>query len=325
MRRIIERCAVSGLVSAGLAGCVALTLPAEPPGDGPAARTPEGTAADAALFEEARFEVWDMHGRGMAPGESVKVISPALATRGYWFSSAALGMPKGFEGDNNGAGKPIADADLAERERVLRQRIAESGLSGTSAMVMLDAEAFRPYDSDKALAWYNQSARVADEHFDNWFWYFQPYRYESSKGFASEEEYFDWHAEQDFIRLATAISVTLYHGREQDARKPSSAESRVSNDRNLKRAILFAERVGKPLIVTVRADLSGKPRQKIMTSEALEASWSGLFMREGVDGIAIWNSQAEDDVEFDREWSRTRIEPTLRKLMADRAAWLERQ
>lgn len=323
MRRIIERYAATGLLASGLAGCVALTLPSDSPGTGPAARTPEETASDVALLQDARFEVWDMHARGISPGDSVKVMDAALAPRGYWFSSAALGMPKGFVGDNNGAGKPIADADLDERERTLQAQIAKSGLSGTSAMVMFDAEAFRPYDSDKALEWYNRSARVADEHFENWFWYFQPYRFESSKGFDSEEEYLAWHAEQDFIRLASAISVTLYHGRDQDARNPASAESRVSNDRNLKRAIQFAERVGKPLIVTVRADLSGKPRQTIMSSEALEASWRGLFMREGVDGIAIWSNQGAEDVAFDREWARTRIEPVLRKLLAERAEWLE--
>jgi hypothetical protein len=319
MRRILIGAAAAWWC--GLSGCVVLTLPTGEP----TARAPDEGGARATLIDDAGFEVWDMHGSGLVPGRSEKVIDGALARRGYWFSSSALGMPKGFAGDNNGSGVPLAETDLADRERLLRRNIADSGIAGTDAMVMLDAEAFKPYDSEKALAWFNQTARIASENFSNRFWYFQPYRYESAKGFESEEAYYEWYAQQEFIRLASAISVTVYHGRDQDAGNPLAAKSRISNDRNLKRAIAFAQRVGKPLIVTVRADLSGRPRQRIMSSKALEASWGGLFTREGVDGIAIWNNQPADKVDFDRQWARTRIEPVLRKLLEERAAWREEQ
>lgn len=313
--------------SAASAGCVTLTLPTDSPSNAPAERTtgPNADPAAVGLLDAARFEVWDMHGSGSDPASSEKIIDSSLAVRGYWISSSTLGMPREHEGGTKGAGRPIDQADLSAREQTLRRKLRESGISGTSAMVMLDAEAFQPYDSATALAWYNQTARVASEHFSNWFWYFQPYRYESSKGFADEDAYYDWYAQQDFIRLASAISVTVYHGREQDAHNPASAKARMDNDRHLKRAIEFARQVGKPLIVTVRADLSGKPREAIMSRQALEASWGPLFQREGVDGIAIWNSQPADMVDFDRQWATQRIEPVLRKLLAERAAWQENE
>jgi len=325
MKQIVRVFAV--VASASAAGCVTLALPTDSPSTVPVAKTtgPNMDPSAVGLLDAARFQVWDMHGSGSEPADSEKIIDPSLATRGYWISSSTLGMPREHEGGTKGAGKAIDQADLSLREQSLRRKLRESGISGTSAMVMLDAEAFQPYDSATALAWYNQTARVASEHFSQWFWYFQPYRYESSKAFADEDAYYDWYAQQDFIRLASAISVTVYHGREQDARNPAAAKSRMDNDRHLKRAIKFARQVGKPLIVTVRADLSGKPRQTIMSSAALEASWGPLFTREGVDGIAIWNSQPDGTVDFDRRWADTRIEPVLRKLLADRAAWLESQ
>lgn len=312
------------ILATAAGGCVTLTLPTDSPASGPATE-PNADPSAIGLLGAAAFEVWDMHGSGSAPSTSEKIIDPSLARRGYWISSSTLGMPREHEGGTMGSGKPIGEADLTEREALLRRKLRETGISGTSAMVMLDAEAFKPYESADALQWFNQTARVASEHFDNWFWYFQPYRFESAKGFEDEDAYYDWYAEQEFIRLSSAISVTVYHGREQDARNPVSAKARMDNDRHLKRAIAFAKQVGKPLIVTVRADLSGKPRQTIMSSKALEASWGPLFKREGVDGIAIWNSQPEGTVEFDRQWADQRIEPVLRKLLTERAEWLENQ
>ncbi|MCL4220924.1 MAG: hypothetical protein KJZ65_06110 [Phycisphaerales bacterium] len=267
------------------------------------------------------FRVIDMHGNGTEPAKSVKVMDGSLAERGYWLSSAFLGMPKKDIEARIGAGVLLEKADLPGRERMLRQRLEASGIAGTRAMVMLDAEAFSPFESERALAWYNMAAHVACEHFEQWFWYFQPERVESAvpSVFASEEAYFDWYASQDFMKLASAVSVVLYHGRDRDAGSPVSAASRTRNDRHLRRGIEFARRLGKPLIVVVRADMSGRPREQIMTQEALEASWRELFLREGVDGVAIWNDQPQDMIDFDRRWSQSRIEPTVRKLLDERA------
>lgn len=296
-------------------GCVTIATGAEP-------AAPERTPA-APL--ERDFQIWDMHAKGNNPSASVKVIDETLAARGYWLTSAFLGMPRLESNARIGAGVTLAKADLREREQMLDQKLRTSGISGTSAMVMLDAEAFRPYEGPKALAWYNQTAQVASRHFERWFWYFQPYRYESASAyFESEQDFYDWYARQEFIQLADAISVTVYHGRDQDADTPQTASSRMQNDRHLKRAIEFARRVGKPLIVTVRADMAGRPREQIMTRRALEASWRALFLREGVDGIAIWNDQPDDAVDFDRRWAQTRIEPAIRRLLEERADWLAR-
>lgn len=261
-----------------------------------------------------------MHASGMDPAGSTKIIDPNLAQRGYWLSSAFMGMPKADEDSRIGAGVVLSTADLSDRQQVFRSRLTSSGIAGTDAMVMLDAEAFEPYESEKALEWYNQSARIASTQLRQWFWYFQPGRVESAvpSRFADEDAYFDWYASQEFMQRATAISVTLYHGRERDMSSTVSASSRSRNDRHLKRAIEFADRMGKPLIVVVRADMSGRPREQIMTTKALEASWRELILRDGVDGIAIWNDQPADKIEFDRDWSRTRIEPTLRKLLEER-------
>jgi hypothetical protein len=315
----------AAICASALPGCVTLDFPAASTSDAPT--LPSNTGGDdrsAPLLESAQFAVWDMHGSGTQPTRSEKVIDPALAWRGYWLSSSALGMPRAKAGARMGAGKPLAEVNLTERASVLDSKLRATGISGTSAMVMLDAEAFEPWESAKALAWYDQSARIASEHFDNWFWYFQPGRMEAAvpSRFPNENAYFDWFATQEFMQLAPAISVTVYHGRPQDARNTKSAASRMRNDKHLKRAIAFARRMGKPLIVTVRADLSGKPRVTIMSKEALEASWEPLFTRRDVDGIAIWNDQPADKIDFDRQWARQRIEPVLRTLLEARAARL---
>lgn len=303
-------------------GCVTLEMPGSP-----GAQTTRTEPVPEGLLEAADFAVWDMHANGTDPARSEKIIDPALARRGYWLSSSFLGMPRREEGARMGAGgKTIDTANLPEREQVLRQRLQESGIArltrGTGAMVMLDAEAFKPWESAQALAWYNQTARVANEYFDQWFWYFQPGRAEGAvpERFADEDAFFAWFMQQDFITRASAISVTVYHGRDQDAHNPKSAGSRMENDRHLKRAILFAERLGKPLIITVRADLGGKPRETIMSRSALEASWRPAILRDGVAGIAIWNSQPPDKIDLDRQWASTRIEPVLRTLLEERAA-----
>jgi len=315
--------AVAVICAAGLSACVTFDDPSASPSDAPT--LPSDTGGEdrpAPLLESARFEVWDMHGSGTQPARSEKVIDAALARRGYWLSSSALGMPRAKAGARIGAGKPLAEITLPERAQVLDAKLRASGISGTSAMVMLDAEAFEPWESPKALAWFDQSARIASQHFDNWFWYFQPGRVEAAvpSRFPTEEAYFDWYANQSFMKLAPAISVTVYHGRPQDAHNTKSAASRMRNDKHLKRAIAFAHRMGKPLIVTLRADLSGKPRATIMSRAALEASWRPVFTRAGVDGIAIWNDQPVDKVDFDRQWARQRIEPVLRTLLEERAA-----
>ncbi len=317
--------AAAAVSAAALAGCVTLDYPGGTASDAPTLPSNTGGAdRGSPLLESADFAVWDMHASGLEPSRSKKVIDPALARRGYWLSSAALGMPRGKAGARIGAGKPLAEVQLAERARVLEAKLRASGISGTDAMVMLDAEAFEPWESPKALAWYDQSARIASQHFDNWFWYFQPKRVESAvpSRFPTEKAYFDWFADQDFIKLAPAISVTVYHGRPQDASNAKSASSRMRNDKHLRRAIAFARRVGKPLIVTVRADLAGRPRVTIMSREALAASWGPLFTRAGIDGIAIWNDQPADKVDFDRQWASQRIEPVLRELLEARAAKL---
>jgi hypothetical protein len=279
-------------------------------------RTPPTAAATS-------FQIWDLHASGIDPLRSQKVINPDLAQRGYWITTAFMGMPRRDEGDRMGAGgKPIAQADLAERARVFEKRIAETGISGLKGIVMLDAEAFMPYESEQTLAWFNQTARIASRHFDSWFWYFQPHRFERdivSDRFSTEDEYYDWYAAQDFIRLASAISVTVYHGRERDAANPISAAGRTRGDRHLARAAEFAKRMNKPLIVTVRADLAGKPRETLMTREALEASWREFFLNHDVQGIAIWNDQPSDMVEFDRRWAQQRIEPVIRDLLVERS------
>ncbi len=300
-----------------ISGCVTLT----PVDDSQQVPTREPSNDVPLVNRDPTFRVLDMHANGTEPARSVKVIDGSLSERGYWLSSAFLGMPKKDADARIGAGILLANADVPGRERVLRQRIEASGITGTQGMVMLDAEAFSPFESEAALAWYDMASRVAGEHFQQWFWYFQPERVESAvpSVFASEEAYFDWYASQDFMKRASAVSVTVYHGRDKDADSPISASSRTRNDRHLKRAIDFADRLGKPLIVVVRADMSGKPREQIMTAEALEASWRELFLREGVDGVAIWNDQPNDAIDFDRRWSQTRIEPTVRKLLDERA------
>lgn len=271
------------------------------------------------------FQIWDMHASGLEPSRSVKIIDPSLASRGYWLSSAFLGMPKQSEDARIGAGGLIHGADLDKREQALRERIAASGIAGTAQMVMLDAEAFKPYDGPAELEWYNRTARVASSQFQQWFWYFQPGRFENAPPglFKDEEAFYDWYARQEFMQRASAVSVTLYHGRDRDASSPISAGNRSRNDRHLRRAIAFARRMNKPLIVVVRADMAGRPREQIMTTQALEASWRELFLRDGIDGVAIWNDQPEDQIDFDRRWSASRIEPTLRKLLAERSQWLQ--
>ncbi len=329
MRNFLSAClrrsigvAVAAVSATALAGCVTFDYPGGTVSDAPALPGDTGGADRRwPLLDAAEFAVWDMHASGLTPSRSKKVIDPALARRGYWLSSAALGMPRGEAGARIGAGKPLAEIKLSERAAVLEKKLLASGISGTDAMVMLDAEAFEPWESDKALAWYDQSARIAARHFDNWFWYFQPKRVEAAvpSRFPTEKAYFDWFAAQEFIKLAPAISVTVYHGRAQDANNPKSAASRMRNDKHLRRAIAFARRVDKPLIVTVRADLSGRPRVTIMSRKALAASWGPLFTREGVDGIAIWNDQPADKIDFDRQWASQRIEPVLRELLEARA------
>lgn len=308
-----------GLMCFTLFGCVTL----DPGGQSEPVPTRSPSSPAPVATPGAAFRVWDMHANGTEPARSAKVIDAALAERGYWLSSAFLGMPKKDADARIGAGVVLEKADLAGRERVLRQRLESSGISGTRGMVMLDAEAFSPFEGAEALAWYNMAARVAGEHFEQWFWYFQPERVQSGvpSAFESEEAYFDWYASQEFMQRAGAVSVVVYHGRERDADSPISAASRTRNDQHLRRAIEFARRMGKPLIVVARADMSGRPREQIMTREALEASWRELFLREGVDGVAIWNDQPEDAIDFDRRWSQTRIEPTLRKLLDERARW----
>ncbi len=275
------------------------------------------------------FQVWDLHASGIDPLRSQKVIDPNLAQRGYWITTAFMGMPRRAEGDRMGAGgRVIAEADLAERARVFEKRIADTRISGLPGIVMLDAEAFMPYESEQTLAWFNQTARIASKHFANWFWYFQPHRFERATvpaRFSTEDEYYDWHARQEFMQLASAISVTVYHGRERDATNPISAAGRTQGDRHLERAAEFARRMNKPLIVTVRADLAGKPRETLMTKEALEASWREFFLRNDVHGIAIWNDQPEDMVDFDRRWSKQRIEPVIHDLLIERKKVVDRQ
>lgn len=309
---------ITGVLVATLSGCVTLG----PVPDDESVPTREPAAPSPTVNRDPTFQIWDMHGSGMEPAKSVKVMDAAVADRGYWLSSAFLGMPKKHAEARMGAGVLLENANLAERERLLRQRLGSSGITGTRGMVMLDAEAFSPFDGPEALAWYNMAARVASEHFEQWFWYFQPERMQHGvpSAFPSEEAFYDWYAAQEFIRRAAAVSVVMYHGRERDASSPVSASSRTRNDQHLKRAIEFAQRVDKPLIVVVRADMAGRPREQIMTQEALEASWRELFLREGVDGVAIWNDQPSDAIDFDRRWSQTRIEPTLRKLLDERAA-----
>lgn len=308
--------AACGVVSV-LSGCVTLGAVDETE----SVPTGEPAPGVSEAHRDPEFRVWDMHANGMEPARSVKVMDAALAERGYWLSSAFLGMPKKAADARIGAGVLLEKADLPGRERVLRERLESSGITGTRGMVMLDAEAFSPFESEQALAWYNMAARVAGEYFEQWFWYFQPERVESAvpSRFASEEAYFDWYASQEFMQRASAVSVVVYHGRDKDADSPISASSRTRHDRHLRRAIEFARRLGKPLIVVVRADMSGRPREQIMTQEALEASWRELFLREGVDGVAIWNDQPDDSIDFDRRWSQTRIEPTVRKLLGERA------
>lgn len=305
-----------GLI-ATTSGCVSWT-PIDDPEPVP---TREPSTDVPLVSRDSTFRVVDMHANGTEPARSVRVMDGSLTERGYWLSSAFLGMPKKDAGARIGAGVLLEKADLPGRERVLRQRLETSGITGTRGVVMLDAEAFSPFESEAACAWYNMAAQVASEHFEQWFWYFQPERVESAvpSVFESEEAYFDWYASQDFMKMASAVSVTVYHGRDKDADSPLSASSRTRNDRHLKRGIEFARRVGKPLIVVVRADMSGRPREQIMTAEALEASWRELFLREGVDGVAIWNDQPEDSIDFDRRWSQSRIEPTVRKLLDERA------
>lgn len=334
--RGMSRIGTVALVVMGLFGCVSPSQPREPSPRhtevGDTSSEPAPSARNQDVIDPARttstptvgtsdFEVWDMHASGMEPLSSAKIIDPTLAQRGYWLSSAFLGMPRAREGARIGAGVVLESANLSDRQRVLRERLASSGIAGTQAMVMLDAEAFEPYDSAKSLEWYNQTARMASTQLRQWFWYFQPGRVEAAvpSRFPDEDAYFDWYASQEFMQRATAISVTLYHGRERDMSSETSASARAKNDRHLRRAIEFAERMGKPLIVVVRADMSGRPREQIMTTKALEASWRELILREGVDGIAIWNDQPLDKIDFDRDWSQKRIEPTLRKLLNERA------
>lgn len=311
-------------LAATLPACVTIQVGDQPEAAGQDVQATAPASAASPAASEA-FQVWDMHASGLEPSRSVKIIDPDLAARGYWLSSAFLGMPKSSEEARIGAGGLIDQADLGKRELALQQRISASGIAGTPEMVMLDAEAFKPYDGPAELEWYNRTARVASGRFARWFWYFQPGRFENAPSgrFKDEDAFFDWYAQQEFMQRASAISVTLYHGRDRDASSPASASSRTRNDMHLKRAIEFAGRMNKPLIVLVRADMAGKPREQIMTTEALEASWRELFLRQGIDGIAIWNDQPEDQIEFDRRWSASRIEPTLRKLREERARWLE--
>lgn len=321
--------AVIGLVAVlfGLSACATYEIaPEDEPSAVPVMERSTQVSPGAARSWPGGFQIWDMHGSGMQPERSRRVLDPAVAEQGYWLSSSYLAMPKPTPNHRIGVGVTLDEADLDEQARAFEERILRSGISGFRGMVMLDAEAFQPWESPKALAWYNNAARIASRHFENWFWYYQPHRMAKAvpSKFADREAYLGWFARQEFIQRAPALSVTVYHGRDEDAEDAKLAATRVARDRNLDLTAELSRMTGKPLIVTVRADTVALGRGKKLSPESLRAAWMELAKDPDVDGIAVWQGQPKELLEADRRWAEERINPVLREVQREATARVRR-